>query len=819
MEELWGKDVISFAKIDGKVLQVSIHNGIEIEDLNPILLLKDLEILSCYNISVTTLPNLESLKKLRAIQIGASLINDLDPIASIKNLSFLKISSSNITSIEPLRKSKQLFVLDFSRNAISDITPLVQLSQLREVDLSSNQIQEIPKWFIEQTHFSYFIDYEFRLSKPIGYLNLYNNPLESPPIHIVAQGREAMLQWWERKEKEGIKPLNEVRVMFLGWGNAGKTSVMRRLIGQEPTQGDEDSTHGINLVPWQVKTTSEQNVKVNLWDFGGQEIQHHTHQFFLADDCLYVVVVNNRENDEPRYWLEYIRTMANAAPTILLFNKADQARNTQHNVAELIRDYPFIKHTFEIVAARPKSDLRPDDKVFYQENVAAFCAALRHQIEIHPFVATEKYPETTFTVKEWVESETQLGKNHISKKAFRLACESRGVNEIEQKSWLDIFKKIGVITYVEQNIHLDKLLILNPEWMTFAVYRILLHSKTKALQGIISKNDLSELLYQDDTDREGFRKKYQYNEDDFGSIIEIMKEYKLCYTQDNRTLMIPSAFPNNYNSPLEDRTDGLNLKISFKKFLPPSIVNTLIVNLMSQQKIRKSWASGMEVFDKELQTKALVKFNNFEREINIKVFGERSRELLTLIRHEIKNIKRTFSDTLEMEESVPVPNKKDKWASYETLLKLENKGKGTFQDADGDDHSVKLLLENIETPQQTQEALNQVFTHRHEFDFSFRFMQIQPQLTELLTGLEEIKKQTTTDHQWRTELLEAIQELNELRVSSTPAPKAEWSLRKIFEGMKDGKDSVEMLVLAPEFAEKWIKLHSAYEIVKQTYGW
>lgn len=182
LEELWGKDVISFAKIDGKVLQVSIHNGIEIEDLNPILLLKDLEILSCYNISVTTLPNLESLKKLRAIQIGASLINDLDPIASIKNLSFLKISSSNITSIEPLRKSKQLFVLDFSRNAISDITPLVQLSQLREVDLSSNQIQEIPKWFIEQTHFSYFIDYEFRLSKPIGYLNLYNNPLESPPF-------------------------------------------------------------------------------------------------------------------------------------------------------------------------------------------------------------------------------------------------------------------------------------------------------------------------------------------------------------------------------------------------------------------------------------------------------------------------------------------------------------------------------------------------------------------------------------------------------------------------------------------------------------
>jgi hypothetical protein len=503
----------------------------------------------------------------------------------------------------------------------------------------------------------------------------------------------------------------------------------------------------------------------------------------------------------------------------LLFNKADQARNTQHNVAELMRDYPFIKHTFEIVAARPKSDLRTEEGVYYQENVAAFCTALRTQIETHRFVATDKYPETTFTVKEWVEAETQLGKNHISKKAFRLACESRGVNEIEQKSWLDIFKKIGAITYVEQNLHLDKLLILNPEWMTFAVYRILLHPKTKALQGIISKNDLRELLYQDDADREAFRKKYQYEDEDFGSIIEIMKEYKLCYTHDNRTLVIPSAFPNNYNSPLEERADGLNLKISFKKFLPPSMVNTLIVNLMNQQKIRKSWASGMEVVDKDLQTEALIKFRNFEREISIKVFGERSRELMTLIRHEIKNIKRTFSDTLEMEESVPIPNKKHKWASYETLIKLEAKGRQYLQDQDGDEHPVKLLLENIETPQQTQATLLQEFTHRHEFNFSFQFLQAQPHIEKLLAGLEEIQQQTKADHQWRTELLEAIQELNELSISQTLPPNAGWSLRKIFEGMKEGKDIAEILVLAPDFAEKWAKLQATYDILKHTLGW
>lgn len=800
LEKYWGIEIENrhyLVNEKNEIINLTL-SGEKIEELSPISALIKIEQLYLFNTSIYDLSPLKDLQNLFELRVIGSKINDISPLSSLRVLEILELSSCNIDDKSlsvALRNVRRLII---NNNLVKELTQLLKWPRLERVLVEFNQIKEISQTFIQETNFDYhFFDAKlapmfFNKNRP--YIDITGNPIQYPPIPIIQQGREAMLQWWERTEKEGIKPLNEVRVLFLGWGNAGKTSVMRRLIGQEPTQGDEDSTHGINLVPWQVKTASEQNVKVNLWDFGGQEIQHHTHQFFLAEDCIYVVVVNNRENDEPRYWLEYIRTMANAAPTILLFNKTDQARNTQHNVTELMRDYPFIKHTFEIVAARPKSDVRAEEEVYYRENVAAFCTALRRQIEIHRFVATDKYPETTFTVKEWVEAETQLGKNHISKKAFRLACESRGVNEIEQKSWLDIFKKIGVITYVEQNLHLDKLLILNPEWMTFAVYRILLHPKTKALQGIISKNDLRELLYQDDTDREAFRKKYQYEDEDFGSIIEIMKEYKLCYTQDNRTLMIPSAFPNNYNSPLEDRTDGLNLKISFKKFLPPSIVNTLIVDLMNQQKIRKSWASGMEVWDKDIQTEALVKFSNFEREINIKVFGERSRELMTLIRHEIKNIKRTFSDTLEMEEMVPIPNKPNRFVAYSTLLNYERKGQEKYIDEDVEDHTVKLLLENIE---------------------------VRPQinLNELLELLEQIQKQTNIDYQWRKELLEAIQEINELRTSSVTPQQTAWSLRKIFEGMKDGKDIAEILVLAPDFAEKWAKLQSAYEIVKHTLGW
>lgn len=40
-------------------------------------------------------------------------------------------------------------------------------------------------------------------------------------------------------------------------------------------------THGIGISQWPV-TIGKDTVRLHVWDFGGQEIQHATHQFFLT---------------------------------------------------------------------------------------------------------------------------------------------------------------------------------------------------------------------------------------------------------------------------------------------------------------------------------------------------------------------------------------------------------------------------------------------------------------------------------------------------------------------------------------------------------
>ena len=50
-------------------------------------------------------------------------------------------------------------------------------------------------------------------------------------------------------------------------------------------KGDESKTQGINITDWSVRS-SYGDVRLNIWDFGGQEIMHATHQFFLTERSL-----------------------------------------------------------------------------------------------------------------------------------------------------------------------------------------------------------------------------------------------------------------------------------------------------------------------------------------------------------------------------------------------------------------------------------------------------------------------------------------------------------------------------------------------------
>ena len=120
----------------------------------------------------------------------------------------------------------------------------------------------------------------------------------------------------------GRRPLNEAKLVLVGFGGVGKTSLANRLI-HDRFHPREPMTDGIAITDWPIRLR-DAKVRLHVWDFGGQEIMHSTHQFFLTHRSLYVLVLNGRqgrEDADAEYWLNLVESHGGKLPVIIALNK------------------------------------------------------------------------------------------------------------------------------------------------------------------------------------------------------------------------------------------------------------------------------------------------------------------------------------------------------------------------------------------------------------------------------------------------------------------------------------------------------------------
>lgn len=109
----------------------------------------------------------------------------------------------------------------------------------------------------------------------------------------------------------------------------------------------------------------KRTVTLSTWDFGGQEIYYATHQFFLSDQSVFLVVWDLRYEEEDSrvgFWLQSIRARARSPYVIIVGTHADEAsgdpswtRPTSanassdpimqrlHAVRQKYRSYPMVR--------------------------------------------------------------------------------------------------------------------------------------------------------------------------------------------------------------------------------------------------------------------------------------------------------------------------------------------------------------------------------------------------------------------------------------------------------------------------------------------
>jgi len=471
------------------------------------------------------------------------------------------------------------------------------------------------------------------------------------------------------------QPLNEVKLIFVGQGSAGKTALRERILNNH-FNDKPVRTEGINVDEAFIVTNKGSKVKLNIWDFGGQEIMHATHQFFLTKRSLYLLVLDSRitqEENRVEYWLKIIQSYGGESPVLIIGNKIDQ-HPLDIDRTGLQKKYPNIVGIVETSAATGAG-------------IEELKAAIANQVNNLPHVG-DLLPETWFMVKNKLESFGRQS-NFITHDKYLELCAENGVtDETSQRTLIGFLHDLGVILNFQDDPRLDSLGILNPQWVTNGVYKILNSHALFKNKGVLTVPMLDEILNLP-----------EYPRDKRLFIVDMMKKFELCYDiEPFKTFLVPDLLPK--DEPGELAFSGIPAFEYAYPVLPSSVITRFIVRMNHRIEDGFVWRTGtlLKIGDNH----ALVKADIEDRKIIISIDGleHTRRDALSAVRYQLDEIHGSIRG-LNPEKRVPIPNAPNaEPLSYEYLLELERDGFEEFPVKDGNrlvKVDVRELLSAVES--------------------------------------------------------------------------------------------------------------------------
>jgi|GEM_PF-681424 len=635
-----------------KRLDIGSTNVIE---LGPVERLEKLNDLNLSNTQVTDLTPISKLNWLDTLRMRNSQVKDLTPISNLNRLNRLDLSNTLIEDLNPVVKMKRLSQLGFSNTRIFDLNILSQMPLLTNVDCSRTKVSDLtPVLMLPEINRE--VKWEEGLWGAYG-VSCKDSPLVFPPVEFAKESSDAVRDYLDELGTNG-RPLNEVKVLFLGEGASGKTSVVRRLMDQ-PFNINESQTHGIRINALPIILEQEESVLAHLWDFGGQEVMHATHQFFLSQRAVYVLLLNSRTDDKVEKWLKYAASFGGSSPVMVVLNKIDENPSFAVNEKYLREKYPQIKDFYKLSCKTGKG-------------FSKFKEALT---EIVKESRTRKtpFPEKWMEVKNHFSTlKNDENYDYIDTSEYINMCSKVGITrKFSQSVLLQFLHDLGVLINF-QNLKNFETNILNPLWLTAGVYRIINSELLAERGGILHENDFENVI-NDPRHVVGniSEKKFVFPRSKLIYIVRVMEEFELCYSLDLKTFVVPQLLP--VPEP-EFPFSGLQFEIHFIDFMPDSFFPRLMVKLHDLIHDEKRWRTGM-ILHKPSFFKAFarIRWDKEDQKFQISVSGEDRRELLSYIRATVSEIAGTFTD-LKYEELVPVQGH-SKFVEYEMLTDAEKAGR------------------------------------------------------------------------------------------------------------------------------------------------
>lgn len=649
--------------------------------------------------------DVERLGNLQVLSLSGNFLTDMgDPPLSTKKLIHLDIFNCGYLQFPELFLIPTLRGLGF--NCQEQFLPqnFVTLTSLRELYLTRSKIVTLPEDIgaLTQLKTLYLFGCDIQ-SLPVSLgsistlteLRLDKTPVaKTIPPEILNQSAREVIQYISQQQSSAPKQFfNESKMVIVGQGHVGKTCVLNRLINN--TYVENPSTEGIDISAWHFGKQG-QDYKLNVWDFGGQEIYHSTHQFFLTERSLYLLVwdaLAEEEYGRIDYWLKTIQSFAAQSPIIIVVNKCDKdvGRIRRIDKEDYQSRFPQIKNVF-YVSCKDNIGIRE-----LRECIKTLAVEL-------PLMRTT-WLSSWMSVRQILEERSEH-ENFILYQTYLDICASEDIGEEEALSLAKYLHDLGIVLFYHDDPLLKNLVILSSEWGTDAVYKVLDEQERllKGRNGILRMDDLPQIW----TDT------LQYPQRLHPYLLNLMEKFQLTFKIHSTppTYLIAELLDNKAIDLKWNFAYGETLSFQYEyDFIPAGVMTRFIVAinpcLETINGVKQCWRKGAYLRYKTAYALVRLYDSITDRRIQIKVSGtypRDRRDLLAKIRMAFEEINDQFSK-IQITERIPCICSEycDFLFDFKTLLKAEQMGKATIEcHRSLESVSISKILDGVELKMDNQ---------------------------------------------------------------------------------------------------------------------
>jgi internalin A len=424
---------------------------------------------------------ISQLINLKTLSLDNNQIVDIQTIGNLINLQTLSLQRNQIVDIQSLGNLINLQLLFLDNNQIVDIQSLRNLINLKTLFLENNQIVDIQS-------LGNLINLQI--------LFLINNPIYNKiPLEIKNNNdAKSILQWAREYYKKDAKPiaLNQAKILLLGNTNVGKSFLLHYLETGKLPQNNE-STRGL-----QYKSLEKFGLKINVYDFGGQEFFHGTHQLFFGEDALHLVLWSRdnqlREGQTDRcfelaYWLRCIEQLSKgrqtqkSIETILIENKIDKTDEKGNTIFEpTLLDFTQLESSFAELNLNHTTV-----SLTHQKRLTGMLELIEERLQTLP-ATKEQWFQSYQNVIDVINAEKGRGVKVL--KADEIEVE--GMENKEIQTMIPVFHNLGILLFYPKIESVKDLVFIDPQAFLDVLYKEILNENCQKNNGKLTKKDFDK---------------------------------------------------------------------------------------------------------------------------------------------------------------------------------------------------------------------------------------------------------------------------------------------------------------------------------------